>query len=45
MPVCSGYEKIADRWVSAVAYPVEKLLFPQPSRKTVAGPVKCWPVD
>jgi hypothetical protein len=44
-PVCSGYEKISSRWVSAVAYPVEVSLFPQPSTKTIAGPVKCRPVD
>jgi hypothetical protein len=44
-PVCDGYEGIPSRWVSAVAYPVEVSLFPQPATKTVAGPVKCWPVD
>jgi hypothetical protein len=45
MPVCTGYENISSRWVSAVAYPVEVSLFPQPVTKTIAGPVKCWPVD
>ncbi|MGO9642539.1 MAG: hypothetical protein ACLP1Y_14685 [Candidatus Acidiferrales bacterium] len=45
MPVCSGYEGISDYWESAVVYPVEVLLFPQPTIKTIAGPVKCWPVD
>ena len=42
-PVCSGYTP--DRWESAVAYPVEVFLFPTPARKTISGPVKCWPVD
>jgi hypothetical protein len=45
MPVCSGYQDIQTRWVSAVAYPVEVLFFPKPVTKTIAGPVKCWPVD
>ena len=45
MPSCSGYERIPSRWESSVAYPVEVLLFPQPATKTIAGPVKCWPVD
>jgi hypothetical protein len=45
MPVCSGYRGIPTRWASAVAYPVEVLLFPQPATKTIAGPIKCWPVD
>lgn len=45
MPVCSGYEGIPTRRESAVAYPVEVFLFPTPARKTIAGPVKCWPVD
>jgi hypothetical protein len=44
-PVCTGYENISSRWVSAVAYPVEVSLFPQPVTRTIAGPVKCWPVD
>lgn len=45
MPICSAYKNITTRWVSAVAYPVEVFLSPQPSMKTIAGPVKCWPVD
>lgn len=45
MPVCTGYEEISSRYVSALAYPVEVSLFPQPVTKTIAGPVKCWPVD
>lgn len=45
MPACSGYERILTRRESSVAYPVEVLLFPQPATKTIAGPVKCWPVD
>lgn len=45
MPVCTGYENISSRWVSAVAYPVKVSLFPQPVTKTIAGPVECWPVD
>lgn len=45
MPVCSGYENISTRCVSAVAYPVEVFLFPRPTIKTIEGPVKCWPVD
>lgn len=45
MPFCRGYEHIPSRWESAVAYPVEVFLFPQPTIKTIAGPVKCWPVD
>lgn len=45
MPVCTGYKGIATRWESAVAYPVEVTLFPKPVLKTIAGPVRCWPVD
>jgi hypothetical protein len=45
MPVCTGYENISSRYVSALAYPVEVSLFPQPVTTTVPGPVKCWPVD
>ena len=45
MPVCIGYENIPTRWVSAVAYPVEVFLFPQPTIRTAAGPLRCWPVD
>lgn len=45
MPVCTGYEDIRVRYASAVAYPVEVSLFPQPVTKSIPGPVKCWPVD
>jgi hypothetical protein len=45
MPICTGYENISGRYVSALAYPVEVSLFPQPVTRTIAGPVKCWPVD
>jgi len=45
MPVCSGYENVSTRWVSAVACPVEVFFFPRPTTKTIAGPVECWPVD
>ncbi|HTD22764.1 MAG TPA: hypothetical protein VK738_08930 [Terriglobales bacterium] len=47
-PVCTGYEEIEriHSWASsALAYPVEVSLFPKPTTKTIAGPVKCWPVD
>lgn len=44
-PVCIGYEKISTDWPSAVAYPVEVTLSPQPKIKTIDGPLKCWPVD
>jgi len=44
-PVCKGYEDTRARWGSAVAYPVEVVLFPKPVRKNVDGPVTCWPVD
>jgi hypothetical protein len=44
-PVCNGYKDVTTRWSSSVAYPVEVLLFPQPSARNVDGPVKCWPVD
>jgi hypothetical protein len=44
-PVCSDYKGKPTPWVSAVAYRVEVFLFPQPSTKAIAGPVKCWPVD
>lgn len=45
IPVCSGYKGITTRYESAVAYPVEVSLFPQPSTRTIDGPVRCWPVD
>jgi hypothetical protein len=40
MPVCSGYKGIPTRWASAVAYPVEVLIFLHPAIKTITGPVK-----
>jgi hypothetical protein len=45
VPVCSDYKAVTTRWESAVAYPIEVALFPQPVVKTIDGPVKCWPVD
>jgi hypothetical protein len=45
VPLCSGYRDVTTRWASALAYPVEVSLFPQPTTKTIDGPVKCWPVD
>jgi hypothetical protein len=45
LPVCSGYIGTSDRVDSALAYPVEVFLLPQPTIKVIAGPVKCWPVD
>lgn len=45
MPVCRDYTGRPTPYESAIAYPVEVFLFPQPSTKTIAGPVKCWPVD
>ncbi len=45
LPVCTGYENISSRYTSAVAYPVQVMLFPKPVTKTISGPVKCWPVD
>src|SRR6266566_1108852 len=45
MPVCTGYEGIIGTDASsAIAYPVEVFLFPQPVIKTTNGPAKCWPV-
>jgi hypothetical protein len=45
MPLCSCYKRVSTRLASAVAYPVEVSLFPQPVTRTIDGPVKCWPVD
>ena len=45
MPVCRDYTGRPTPYESAIAYPVEVFLFPQPSTKTIAGPVKRWPVD
>jgi hypothetical protein len=45
IPVCTGYERIHSQYASAVAYPVEVFLLPRPIRRTIAGPVRCWPID
>jgi hypothetical protein len=45
MPVCSGYGQIHNHYASAVAYPVQVFLRPEPTRRIIAGPVRCWPVD
>lgn len=46
IPVCTGYEGlIGTDAASAIAYPVEVLLFPHPVVKTADGPVRCWPAD
>lgn len=45
VPACGGYKNVTTRWISAVAYPVEVSLLPQPTTKAIDGPVKCWPVD
>ena len=49
MPKCTGYDSPEIRkyrpYASAILYPVEVTLFPKPVMKTIAGPVKCWPVD
>jgi len=45
LPVCSGYKGASNGVASALAYPVEVFLLPQPTIKVIAGPVKCWPVD
>lgn len=45
IPVCTGYERIHGHYGSAVAYPVEVSLPLHPTRKTVDGPVRCWPPD
>ena len=51
-PICSGYNEknvLGERFnidaESAIAYPIEVSLFPKPTTTTIAGPVKCWPVD
>jgi hypothetical protein len=48
MPLCTGYEHIADvvgtdQVESVIAYAVEVSLSPLPSIHTVAGRVRCWP--
>jgi hypothetical protein len=45
IPVCCVYEGITTTSASAIAYPVEVLLFRKPTIKTIDGPVECWPVD
>ena len=48
MPLCTGYEHIADlvgtdQVESVIAYAVEVTLSPLPSIQSVAGSIKCWP--
>lgn len=47
MPVCDykGINPTQKHYASAIAYPVEVSLSPQPTTKTLSGPVGCWPVD
>ena len=47
MPVCTGYDHIADlvgtdQVESVISYAVEVTLSPVPSIESVAGPVSCW---
>jgi hypothetical protein len=44
MPACS-YQGEDVRDNSVIGYLVEISLFPKPSIKALAGPVKCWPPD
>lgn len=44
-PSCIRWEENQTAGASAVAYPVETLLFPTPVTKTISGPVVCWPAD
>jgi hypothetical protein len=44
-PRCISWEENQTAGPSAVAYPVETLLFPTPLTKTINGPVRCWPAD
>jgi hypothetical protein len=44
-PRCIRWEENQTAGPSAVAYPVETLLFPTPVTKTINGPVRCWPAD
>ncbi|HKB98009.1 MAG TPA: hypothetical protein VKD23_04400 [Terriglobales bacterium] len=44
-PSCIRWEENQTDGASAVAYPVETLLFPTPVTKTISGPVRCWPAD
>jgi hypothetical protein len=43
--VCVRYENLPTPWESAIAYPVESSLPERPETKTIAGPIRCWPVD
>ena len=48
MPLCTGYENIADllgsdQVDSVIAYDVEVTLSPRPSIHSVPGTVRCWP--
>jgi len=45
MPACSLYPDATTRMNSSLAYPVQVTLSEPPVVRTVAGPVKCWPVD
>jgi len=44
-PVCVRYKNLPTTWESAIAYPVESSLTEKPETKTIAGPIRCWPVD
>jgi len=44
-PVCDRYKNLPTAWESAIAYPVETSLSERPETKTIAGPIRCWPVD
>lgn len=44
-PVCVRYESLPTPWESAIVYPVESSLSEKPETKTIAGPIRCWPVD
>ena len=44
-PVCARYKNLPTAWESAIAYPVESSLSERPETKTIAGPIRCWPVD
>jgi hypothetical protein len=46
LPRCTDYEGAeAGKTPSAIAYPVEVSLFPKPSIRALANPVKCWPMQ
>jgi hypothetical protein len=47
IPVCDyrGINPAQKHYASAIAYPVEVSLSPQPTIKTLSGAVGCWPVD